>query len=523
MLLLKSEDLRAWDRRTIESGHATGIELMRRAGHGVVEAIERRYGSLLGLRALVLCGTGNNGGDGCIAAVRLRERGATVRAVLMGDPKRVRGDAATAFESLRDAGIPWSTAATEADLATIRREADEWDLALDALLGTGARGAPEGAIAAGVQALRELDELGTRVVAIDLPTGVDADTGAVSRRAVRADLTVTFGSPKRGHVLYPGRAFAGALEVIDIGLLPHGADDAAWLVHWGTTAAAAAHLPRRDPRAHKGSAGRVLVVGGSIGLTGAITLTARAASRAGAGAVQVAVPTSLHDLVAAKLTEQMPVPCAESAGRSLSLAAFDDIAPLLARVDAAAVGPGLSRDDGATALARRLVVEAPCPLVIDADALNALAGATELLAQAAGSRVLTPHLGEMARLTGLAPATLEATRIDAAGEWAQRWKVVLVLKGAPTVIAAADGRTLVNPNGNAGMATAGMGDVLTGTIAALIAQGVGAFEAAVLGVHAHGAAGDLVAARRGMLGMTAGDVCEALPLALLALERARIP
>ncbi len=522
MLLLKSEDMRAWDRRTIESGHAPGIELMERAGHGVVAAIERRYGSLLGLRALVLCGTGNNGGDGFVVALRLRERGAMVRAVVMGDTERIHGDAATAFEAMRVGGIVWGAANTEAELAAITREADAWDLGVDALLGTGAHGAPTGAIAAGVQALRELDELGTRVIAVDVPTGVDADTGEVARRAVRADLTVTFGSPKRGHALYPGRAFAGALEVIDIGLLPLSPDDPLGLVRLGTTADAVALLPHRDPRAHKGSVGRVLVIGGAAGLTGAITLAARAASRAGAGYVQAATPASLHDIVATKLTEQMPLGCAESATRSLAPAAFDAIVARLEGVNAAAVGPGLSRDEGAVTLVRRIIAEAKRPLVVDADALFALAGATELLASAPAPRVLTPHLGEMSRLTGLSAETLEATRIDAAREWAQRWNVVLALKGAPTVIAAADGRTLVNSTGNAGMATAGMGDVLTGAIAALMAQGLAPFEAVRLAVHVHGAAGDIVAGRQGQLGMTAGDVCEALPLALQALERARV-
>lgn len=522
MLLLKSEDMRAWDRRTIESSHASGIELMQRAGHGVVTVIERRYGSLLGLRALVLCGTGSNGGDGFVAGVRLRERGAMVRVVVMGDVERIQGDALAAFEAMRQAGIVWGAASTEAELAAITREADAWDFGLDALLGTGAHGAPTGAIAVGVQALRELDELGTRVIAVDLPTGVDADTGEVARRAVRADLTVTFGAPKRGHALYPGRAFAGALEVIDIGLLPLPADDPLGQVRFGTTADAVALLPQRDPRAHKGSVGRVLVIGGSAGLTGAITLAARATSRTGAGYVRAAVPASLHDIIATKLTEQMPLGCAESATRSLSPAAFDAIAAHLAGVNAAAVGPGMSRDEGAQELARRIVAEVALPLVIDADALVALAGAPKLLAQAPAPRVFTPHLGEMSRLTGIDTATLEATRIDATREWAQRWNVVLVLKGAPTVIAAPDGRTLINPTGNPGMATAGMGDVLTGAIVALLAQGLAPFEAAVLAVHVHGAAADLVAARQGMLGLTAGDVCEALPLALQALERARV-
>ena len=522
MLLLTAEEMRAIDRRTIEGGHATGIELMRRAGRGVVDAIEGRYGSLLGLRALVLCGTGNNGGDGFVAAAEMRDRGAAVRVVVLGQPGRIQGDAALAMAELSGPGIEVATATTEPELATIIRELDEWDLGVDALLGTGARGVPEGAIAAGVQALRELDDAGTRIVAIDLPTGVDADTGAIARRAVRADFTVTFGSPKRGHYLYPGRAFSGELEVVDIGLVSPPAGDPIGAVRLSTAAAMAALLPLRDPRAHKGMAGRVLVIGGSPGLTGAVALAARAASRAGAGYVQVAIPASLHDVMAAKLTEQMPIRCAESPERSLVPASWESIAAHLDRIDAVALGPGLSRDPGSLELARRAVAEVAKPMVIDADALRAVAGAVQLLAHARAPRVLTPHLGEMSRLTGLTTETLEARRIDAPREWADTWNTVVLMKGAPTVIASPQGGTHVNPTGNPGMATAGMGDVLTGVVAALLAQGLDAHGAAALAAYLHGAAGDHVAAERGLIGLVAGDVVESMPAAIHALGGRRV-
>ncbi len=521
MLLVTAEAMRALDERTIAGGHATGPELMRRAGEGVVEAIERRYGSLLGLRALVLCGTGNNGGDGMIAARRLRERGAMPRLVVAGDPKRMSGDAAAARDEAEAAGLAITAAGDDAALRAVARSHDHWDFALDALLGTGARGAPEGVIAEAVQLLRELDETGTRVIAVDLPTGVDADTGAIARRAVRADLTVTFGSPKRGHVLYPGRAFAGTLEVVDIGLAAPEPGDPAASVTLATSAEMAHWLPRRDPRAHKGSAGRVLVVGGSAGLAGAVCLTARAASRAGAGYVHVAIPESLLVVVAVKLTEQVLVPCPETPARSLAVTAWDTLAPLFERVDVVAIGPGLSRDDASAALARRIASECPKPVVVDADALSALVNDPALVSATAGARVLTPHLGEMSRLTGIDVARLEATRIDVARPYAAQWQATILLKGAPTVIVAPDGRTLVNPTGNPGMATQGMGDVLTGVVAALMAQGIGAFEATGLAAWVHGVAGDRVAGRLGARGMTAGDVVEALPESLRALEQER--
>ena len=521
MLLVTGEEMRRLDRATIDGGHASGETLMERAGAGVVATIERRYGPSLGLRVLVLCGTGNNGGDGFVAARHLRERGAEVHVALLGDRARVRGEALAHLERMTSAGIMPVPIRDLASLERMVASRDAWDFALDALLGTGARGEPEGAMADGVEILRRLDETGTRVVALDLPTGVDADSGAIARRAVRADLTVTFGCPKRGQLLYPGRAFVGSLEVVDIGLDPAALESLPRPVHLATAAAMSALLPTRDPRAHKGSVGRVLIVGGSMGLTGAVALAARAAMRAGAGYVQAAIPRSLNDVLEVKLTEEMTLPMPETPERTLALAALEPLLARAAEANVVALGSGLSRHREAAELARRVVIESERAVVIDADGLNALEGQTEVLARAGAPQVLTPHLGEMRRLTGIDAAMLEADRIDAAREWAKRWHSVVVLKGAPTVIAGHDGATTVNPTGNPGMATAGMGDVLTGTIAALIAQGLSPYDAACLGVYAHGLAGDLVAAEQGQQGLVAGDVAETLPEALRTLAGLR--
>jgi NAD(P)H-hydrate epimerase len=534
MLLLTADEMRRLDRATIESGAATGVELMERAGAGVVAALERRHGSPLGLRVLVLCGPGNNGGDGFVAARHLRAHGADVAVGLLGPRDRVRNEALAHLERLEAAGPAVTALAAGADLAGLLATRDSWDFALDAVLGTGARGEPEGLAAAAVQALRELDERGTHVVAVDLPTGVNPDTGAIARRAVRADLTVTFGFPKRGHFLYPGRAFCGALEIVDIGLVGADADPAGFPFALATAEEIALLLPPRDPRAHKGSVGRVLVAGGSPGLTGAVALAARAATRAGAGTVQCAVPAGLHDVLEIKLTEEMTLAMPEGPGRTLAAAAAEPILERAAGVDVLVVGSGLSRDPAAAALARRLVTDSPCPVVLDADGLNAFQWQTEPLrtARAAYSptapdgrarvtRVLTPHLGEMSRLTGIPPADLEARRLDACREWAVTWGSVLVLKGAPTVVASPDGRASVNPTGNPGMATAGMGDVLAGAVAALLAQGLAPYDAARAAVFAHGLGADECARAIGPVGFTAGDVAEALPRVLAALLRTR--
>jgi NAD(P)H-hydrate epimerase len=487
----------------------------------MVEAIERHYGSLLAMRVLVLCGTGNNGGDGFVAARHLQRRGAVVHVGLLGDRGQVAGDARANLVRLGEAGLEPAVVASAEQLEALVRTHEVWDFALDALLGTGARGTPEGLIAEGVHALRDLDDTGTTVIAVDVPTGVNADSGAIARRAVRADLTVTFGCPKRGHFLYPGRAFAGALEVVDIGLALDAMDPAERFVELATAPEMAALLPARDPRAHKGSAGRVLVIGGSVGLTGAVSLAARAASRSGAGYVQAAVPTSLNDILETRLTEEMTLPMPETAERTLSTAALE---PLLARAtdaDAVALGSGLSRHREAAEIARRVAAECERPLVLDADGLNAFEEHRDQIGRGRATWILTPHVGEMQRLTGLDAQAIEAGRIDLAREWARRWRAVLVLKGAPTVTASPDGRVTVNPNGNPGMATAGTGDVLTGVIAALLAQGLAPYDAARLGVFLHGMAGDLAAADKGQAGLVAGDLAESLPLATLGLTGLR--
>jgi NAD(P)H-hydrate epimerase len=522
MRLVTAEQMRALDRATIDGGHASGETLMERAGAGVVAAMERRYGALLALRVLVLCGSGNNGGDGFVAARHLKARGARPCVALVGERARVRGDARAHLERLEREGVSVSEIGSEPALAGALAAEPRWDIALDALLGTGARGAPEGLIAAAVQALRDLDDAGVPIVAVDLPTGVDADTGAIARRTVRADVTVTFGAPKRGHWLYPGRAFVGALEVVDIGLRDAVPGDDAPRVELAGGAEMAALVPARDPMAHKTSVGRLLVAGGSPGLTGAVTLAARAGTRSGAGYVQCAVPRSLNDVLEVKLTEEMTIPVPETAARTLSRFALEPALALAARVDAVVLGSGLSRHGESADFVRDFVARRPAPVVLDADGLNAFEGHGGFAhVPNAPALIVTPHLGEMERLTGVRAGDLEAHRIDAAREWAMRWGVVVVLKGAPTVTAAPDGGVTVNPTGGPALATAGTGDVLAGAIGALLAQGLPAYEAARLAVYAHGAAGDLAAAERGELGVAAGDVAEALPFALRSLARLR--
>ncbi len=523
MLLLTAAESARLDRATIDGGRATGDALMERAGRGVAEALVRHVGSPLAWRVLVLCGGGNNGGDGFVVASHLAAMGAQVHVGVTSPRERIAGDAQTMLGRAIAAGLTPRFLASDAELTALL-STGPWDLGIDALLGTGAQGEPRGVVASACAALRRMHEGGVRVVAVDVPSGVNADTGAASAQAVQADLTVTFGNAKRGHFLYPGRLLRGALEVADIGLLaPHEAGvRGVWLAQPRELGAA---LPRRDGRAHKGDAGRALIVGASQGMTGALVLAARAACRAGAGYVRAAAPASLHDALAAQLVEAMPVAAGEGVHRSLTTSAAPALLDEAQHADAVALGPGLSRHNETIAFVHAFAPQIPWPLVLDADALFAYSppagGLESLTAARKAPLIVTPHVGEMARLTGLAAEAIETRRIDAAAEWAQRWCCVVVLKGAPTVIADADGRVCVNPTGNPGMATAGMGDVLTGILVALLAQGMPAFEAACAGAFAHGLAGDLAARELGATGIVASDVVDRMPRALQLLRETR--
>jgi NAD(P)H-hydrate epimerase len=518
MRLVTAAESAALDRATIDGGHATGPELMERAGAGAVAALRRQLGDPLAWRVVVLCGGGNNGGDGMVIARLLHRAGAAVTALLLADEAAVRDDARGMLAAARAAGVRVEAVPDASALPTALARDERWDLAVDALLGTGARGEPRGAVAAGCRALRALQHGGTRVLAVDLPSGVDADSGDAWEGAARADLTVTFGAPRRGHFLYPGRGLCGTLEVVDIGLVAPGPGPELLV-----PGALRGRLPERDPRAHKGDAGRVLLVGGAAGMTGALALAGRAAYRAGAGHVRLAAPASVCDLLTVLLPEAMSVACGETHRRTLTTTAQAALVAETVSAGAVGFGPGLSRDPHSATLAREFTRVCAAPLVLDADALHALSPATEQLAACVAGRtaatVVTPHVGEMARLTGLGAAAVERRRIDLAGEMARAWGVCVVLKGAPSVIASPDGRIAVNPSGDPAMATAGMGDVLTGAIATLLAQGLEPHSAACAAVAAHALAGELTAHERGGPGLLASEVADRLPRAMQMLRR----
>lgn len=512
--LFTAEEMRRLDRRAVTELDIPGATLMENAGRGAADAIERAFGPAPGRRVAVVCGKGNNGGDGLVVARHLAGRGAAVEAWLIGAAADVRGDAAVNMDAARRAGLPLTEVAGAPGLEALRRALASADLVVDALLGTGVSGAATGLIA---DAIAAINEAGRPVCALDLPSGLSADRGALLGPTVRAQLTVTFGLPKRGLYLHPGAAHAGRIEVADIGV------PRAWLEQGLTVGLLEAEdvlavLPTRPADAHKGHYGHLLVVAGSIGKTGAAILACLGALRAGTGLVTCALPASQQPIVAARLAEAMTEPLPETGAQALSAKALDRLLELAGRMDAVAAGPGVGLDAETQATVRDLIRAAERPMVVDADALTALVGHLGTLREARGPRLLTPHPGEAARLLGRSIPEVQADRIESARRLARESGAIVALKGAGTVIAGPGGEVAINPTGNPGMATGGSGDVLTGVAGGFLAQGLGPEAALRAAVYLHGLAGDLAAAERGEAGLIAGDIADALPAALRRLR-----
>lgn len=467
-------------------------------------------------KVIVLAGSGNNGGDGFVCARHLKAAGFTVRVLVAAEEGSLSEDAAANHATCERDRMPvtflpdpraWGPG-SEAAFA-----AHDAMFLVDALLGTGSKGAPRGAIAAAI----EMAEHSERPIAsIDIPSGLDPSTGYRESPAIKADLTITLALTKRGLALEPGRSSAGLVEVVDIGIPVSIVEEAVPGMLVADADWARALLPTRPMDAHKGSVGRVLVVGGSAGMIGAMALCTESALRVGAGYVTAAIPRSCVDAMESRVAEVVKRGLPEVPERALALAAREEILAEAMRADVVAIGPGLSRHAEAQELARELLERVEAPIVLDADGLNAFEGRG--VRRMHGPLVLTPHYAEAARLSGHSLAEIAR---DPAG-WARRFSdeshAIVCLKSVPMVTAVSAEPLILNATGNPGMATAGAGDVLTGTIAGLIAQGVDAEEAAALGCYLHGLAGNVAARRLGMRGLIAGDIVRALPAAITALE-----
>lgn len=529
MKILTASQMRELDRITIEQLGVPGVVLMENAGRSVVQAMDERFHPLAAKRITILCGKGNNGGDGFVIARQLAMRGARAQIVLLADPGTVRGDARINLDILTRSGFHPHVARDLNDWLALKPDLLRSDLLVDAILGTGLTGPVEGFLC---EVIRDIGASfsGVPVVAVDIPSGMPSDAqGPIEGETLRACLTVTFTAPKVTQILSPECARLGELIVAPIGTPPdvyEKRDD-----FYLSLITPQALVPLTEPRpvaAHKGDFGHALIVAGSRGKTGAAVMAGEAALRAGAGLVTVATATSALPLVAGFMPELMTEALPETERGSISAHAFDQgrFEKIAAKKDVLAVGPGLSTDPDTTAFVRRLVAEADTPIVLDADGVNAFAGEARLLAQHRRALVLTPHPGEMARLLGTSTGEIQQNRVEVARSFAREHNACVVLKGFRTLVATPEGQVHVNPTGNAGMASGGTGDVLTGLVAGLMAQWAASGErqgltlATVLcaAAYLHGLAGDLARAESGERALVATDIIRHFPAAWRAIR-----
>ncbi len=517
MELLTAEQMRNADRLTMEAG-IPGRVLMESAGRGAARIFLNLFKENLQGKAGIACGCGNNGGDGFVVARYLKAHGVEPVVYLFGNPEKLAGDARANYELLGPMGIRIQTLATESDLAGARTEMAGIGAWVDALFGTGLKENLRG-IYPGV--IETINSFNRPVLAIDIPSGINSDTGQPSPVAIKAEVTVTFGHPKPGHVMPPGFEYTKRLHVIDIGI-PEAVTARVEPDHAVITDSMLSRILKpRQADIHKGKTGHVLVLAGSTGKAGAALLCATSVLRAGAGLVTLGIPENISLYGTRSIPEIMTLPLPPAGDGVLGPDAARKAIDFASDKACIAMGPGIGTNEITKKAVDMIISEANVPVVIDADGINNIASDPGLLEKRKHDTVLTPHPGEMARLTGLTPADVQKDRIGIARSFATKYKVVLILKGARTIVATPEGKIYINPTGNPGMASAGMGDILTGLIAGVIAQGYSAADASCLGVYLHGASADILAQQKGPYGYLASEVQYGIPETFKRLQQGK--
>jgi NAD(P)H-hydrate epimerase len=518
MRAVTAEEMAELDRTAIEEVGIPGVILMENAGRGATEVMWRYFPELGEKRVAVLAGGGNNGGDGFVIARHLWQQRVNVVVYCLKKLESYRGDAKINLVIIQKLGVPVEEATEKSGIALMREKLADADMVVDAILGTGLNASVRGYFR---EIIDLVNEMGRPVLAVDLPSGLNASSGLPLGTCIQADITATFGLPKVGQLVTPGCSFVGHLEVVDIGL-PRSITESKDPPRIWLEASDLGPLVRpRSVASHKGSFGHVLVVGGSVGKTGAGAMAGMGAARTGAGLVTLAVPASLHGLMEVKLTEVMTEPLPETAEQTVAIAALPRLKTLLESKQALALGPGISVHEETAKVVQELVENSPCPVVLDADGVNALVDNLDVLTRARAPVILTPHPGEMGRLLKRTAAEIQNERVALTQSFSEEYGATLVLKGARTLISSAEGRLAINSSGNPGLASGGTGDVLTGSIAGFLAQGLSPFDAACLGVFCHGKAADRLAIRWGDRGMLATDLLKEIPSVLKILSEQR--
>jgi len=512
MKVANAEEMQELDRKAIETYRIPGMILMENAGRGAAEVISNTFPDIHKKKIAIIAGKGNNGGDGFVIARYLLNQGVSVKVYLLTDSKALRGDAETNFNILQRMKGEVISVPSSKDYVKLKKDLEKFDILVDGIFGTGLDAEVRGYYR---EVIDHLNTLQRPIVAIDIPSGLDADTGKPLGTAIRASLTITLGLPKVGQLIPPGIDYVGELKVIDIGIPKRLVEEEKIPTHLLEEKEIKRWLCiPRDPDTHKGDYGHLLVIAGSVGKTGAAAMACQAALRMGAGLVTLAIPKSLNGIMEMKLTEVMTEPLPETPKQTLSLRAFSAIVRLCENKKAVIIGPGLGTFKETQSLVLKLIKALGVPIILDADGLTALATQPKTLPITNRSLILTPHPGEMARLMRSQVKEVLEDRIGVSRNFSQSHHVHLVLKGHPTLISTPKGEVFINPTGNPGMASGGTGDVLTGMIGGLVCQGFDILPSLQIAVYLHGLAGDEGAQERGEKSLIATDIIEKIPTLL---------
>lgn len=514
MKVVTSQQMREIDRKALEENNLSDLILMENAGLRIFQRLKNIYPGLRLKKVIIFAGSGNNGGDGFVVARHLYNYGVKAKVFLLAPFHKIKGEAGENLNIIEKMGVELIEVET-VKLEEIQEVVQKFDLIIDAILGTGLQGRVTGLKA---KIIDLVNVAGKEVVAIDVPSGLNADTGKIEGPCIKATHTITLALPKIGLMLFPGASFAGKVTIEDIGIPSCLLKNNKIKTNMVTKEIVKSLLPFRATYSHKGSFGKVLILAGSVGMTGAAYLASEAAIRSGTGIVILGIPRSLNQIMEVKLTEVMTLPLAETKKQSLGEDAEETILKLMKDFSVLGIGPGISRELETQRLVRKIIEKSNIPLVVDADAIYALSKDTNILKKVKVPLVITPHPGEIAKLINKSIDYILDNQLDIAREIAQEFGIMVVLKGARTIVANKEGEAYINIGDNSGMATGGTGDVLTGIICSLIAQGADSFSAAIAGVYIHSLAGDLARDIKGERGMIAGDILSQVPQAFINLE-----
>ncbi len=511
MKVTTSNEMREIDSKTISEYGISGTVLMERAGLAISKKIQEMFNQK---KVLVFAGSGNNGGDGMVVARILRSEGSDVKVILTADPQKIKGDALIQYQSAIKFNIPFYDSAyfLKNTIEFLSRDT----IIVDAILGTGLSKEIKGELAKIIEIIN-MSKL--PVISIDIPSGISSDTGQILGTSIKADYTVTFGLPKRGHFLYPGAEYTGKLFIENIGFPENLLESDSLNTELIEKDTICKLIPERKKYSHKGNYGHVFLIAGSQGKTGAAFMAAKACLRSGAGLVTIGIPERLSDIFQQRVTEEMTLLLPDNGEGRLSEKALDNIMDFAQKnAEVIAIGPGMGVNNATKKIIRALITESKIPLIIDADGLNSISDPKAVFKNANTEIILTPHPGEMSRLINLSVAEIERDRINKSITFASENRVRLVLKGVPTIIASPDRKAYINTTGNPGMATAGAGDVLTGMISGFVAQKLSTLDSCILGVYMHGLAGDITANNKGMHSLIASDIIDSIPEAFKGIS-----